>query len=45
MSDYTPTTYVTGDVITATKLNNAETGIDNAHNEISDLDSHRVMDY
>lgn len=45
MSDYVPTTWVTGDVISATKLNNAETGIDNAHIEIADLDNHRVMDY
>ena len=34
---YTPTNWITGDVITATKLNNAETGIDDAHDLIDDL--------
>lgn len=45
MSDYAPTTWATSDVITATKLNNAETGIDTAHNEIDDLEVHRIMSY
>lgn len=31
-NNYTPTTWVTGDTITATKLNNLEQGIQNASN-------------
>lgn len=34
MSDYVKTTWATGDVISAQKLNNAETGIGNAHTEL-----------
>ncbi len=45
MSDYNPTVWNTGDVITATKLNNAETGIDTAHDEIDELEIRRIMSY
>lgn len=39
MSDYSPTNWATGDVITAQKMNKIEEGIDTAHTELSDHDA------
>jgi hypothetical protein len=35
MSTYTKTTWATGDVATAAKMNNAETGVESAHSELA----------